>query len=76
MSEQEKPDFSKFPVVEVVNAEEKWNTYLLEDGNVLRVKVTLIKVLKTDKIDEENHPVYVFRHQFLTDIRPPTITAK
>ena len=67
----------------IVNSHELWNEYLLEDGNILKVKVTLIKVRKhpTD-VDDEGNPRYAVKSQLLMDVEsaqpkpeigPPTI---
>jgi hypothetical protein len=75
MENPDKPDFSKMPIVEITTSEEKWNTYLLDDENVLRVKIVVVKVLKSDQKDEEGNPVYILRHQLMTDVRQPKATG-
>lgn len=40
---------------------ESFNTYMLADGNTLKVKCVLMKVLRTDKTDPEGVPQYLVK---------------
>ena len=44
------------PFEEVVGA--RWQEYNLADGNVLRIKVELLKVLSTGKKNPAGEPIY------------------
>jgi cytoskeletal protein CcmA (bactofilin family) len=58
--------------VEVNQAGEKWNEYLLEDGTVLKMKLVLKKVLKVDgEFDPEGNPVYVMQSTNVTAVNAP-----
>lgn len=48
--------------VEVNQASELWNEYLLEDGTVLKMKLILKKVMRVEgELDAEGNPVYVMQ---------------
>ena len=48
--------------VDVSQANELWNEYLLEDGTVLKMKLILKKVLRVSgEFDAEGNPVYVMQ---------------
>ena len=52
--------------VEVKTAKELWNEYELEDGNILKMKLVLVKVLKTsDKDIITGVPIYIVNTQNL-----------
>lgn len=45
--------------VEINQASERWNEYLLEDGVVLKIKLVTTKVYRLeDRFDKEGNPVY------------------
>lgn len=48
--------------VDVNQANELWNEYLLEDGTVLKMKLILKKVMRVaGEFDSEGNPVYVMQ---------------
>lgn len=51
--------------------EEEWNEYIAEDGANIRVKITVIKVSKTNKTDNEGEPIYLVATSLLPQIIPP-----
>lgn len=58
--------------VEVNQANERWNEYLLEDGTLLKMKLVLTKVLRVDdEYDPEGNPVYVIQSTNVTSISAP-----
>ena len=59
----------KGDTVDIVNANERWNEYLLEDGNLLRVKLIVIRVVKTegDIVKQEGIPNYKVKTQLVMD---------
>ena len=51
---------------------EQWNTYLLEDGSVLKVKLVVTKVSRIDNLhDIEGNPVYHFQSTNVTSVDTP-----
>jgi len=51
---------------------ESWNTYELEDGTELRVKLVLVSVLRLkDKYSKTGEPVYVVKTEVAIDTRAP-----
>ena len=58
--------------VEVNQAGEKWNEYLLEDGTVLKMKLILKKILRVEnEFDAEGNPVYVMQTTNVTSVTSP-----
>jgi len=56
---------------------EQWNTYLLEDGSVLKVKLVVKKVSRVDNAyDVEGNPVYFFQSTNVTSIEAPESLKK
>ncbi len=50
---------------------EEWNEYATEDGATIRVKITVIQVSKTNKIDKEGDPMYLVKTSLFPQITPP-----
>lgn len=50
---------------------EEWNEYYTEDGASIRVKLTVVKVSRTNKTDKEGDPVYLVKTSLLPQIQPP-----
>ena len=42
---------------------EPWNEYRLKDGTIIRVKLVLTIVSRTDKFDESGEPIYLLNMQ-------------
>lgn len=58
--------------IEVNQASEQWNTYLLDDGSTLRAKLVVTKVLRAEnQYDAEGNPVYVFQSQNICTVQSP-----
>ena len=58
--------------VEVNQAGEHWNEYLLEDGTVLKMKLILKKVFKVaNEVDAEGNPVYVMQSTNVSTVNAP-----
>jgi len=47
---------------------EEWNEYKLKDGTTLKVKLVLIKVVRTDNHDQFGDPVYMVNSQNIVKI--------
>lgn len=62
------PDGRKVPATEigVKKATEHWNEYELEDGNIIKMKLILVKIIKADiKNEITGEPVYLSNTQNL-----------
>lgn len=58
--------------VQINQSSEQWNTYLLEDGSVLKVKLVVTKVSRLDNsYDAEGNPVYIFQSTNVTSVETP-----
>jgi hypothetical protein len=56
----------------VNQAQEQWNTYLLEDGSVLKVKLVMTKIDRMDDLyDKEGNPVYAFQSTNVVSVTCP-----
>lgn len=62
------PDGRKISATEisVKKATEHWNEYELEDGNILKMKLILVKIIKADAKNEiTGEPIYISNTQNL-----------
>jgi hypothetical protein len=50
---------------------EKWNVYELSDGSVLRAKLEITSILRTDKYGPDGEPLYVVNAQMIPRIKVP-----
>jgi len=58
--------------VDINQAGEKWNEYLLEDGTVLKMKLVLKKVMRIDnQYDHDGNPVYMMQSTNVSTITAP-----
>lgn len=58
--------------VEVNQANEYWNTYLLDDGTELRIKTVVMNIHRVDeKLDQQGNPTYYVAATTLVDPRMP-----
>lgn len=56
---------------------ERWNVYELSDGSVLRAKLEVTGVLRTDKFGPDGEPFYIVNNQMIQRIKiPPTLIKK
>lgn len=49
---------------------EEWNEYVLEDGTVVRIKSSVIEILRTNKFDRNGDPIYYVNTSQLLGIKP------
>lgn len=42
---------------------ERWNEYLLDDGTILKMKLIVTKVVKTEEFNKQNEPIYSVQSQ-------------
>ena len=47
---------------------EDWNEYKLKDGTTLKVKLVLVKAVRTDNYDQFGDPVYMVNSQNIVKI--------
>ena len=58
--------------IQINQSGEPWNTYLLEDGSVLKVKLVVTKVSRVDNsYDVEGNPIYLFQSTNVTSVEAP-----
>ncbi len=58
--------------VDVVQSNEKWIDYLLDDGAVIRFKPVLKKALRIEgELDPEGNPVYMMQHANIMSVSTP-----
>ena len=58
--------------VEINQENSSWNTYLLEDQSVLKLKVVLTKVVRIDsEYDPEGNPVYLAQSTNIVRVDSP-----
>jgi hypothetical protein len=57
-------------LVEVVQSKEPWSEYELEDGTKLRIKQTVVNVIKLDRVSDSGVPVYFIQSQQTVSIIP------
>ena len=56
---------------------EQWCNYTLEDGSTMKVKLSLIEVVRLEEYDEAGNPVYMFTAQQMVGIIPnPELVKK
>ena len=60
--------------VRVISSQEHWNTYQLEDGHEVRVKLVVSQMLRVPgKVDPEGNPVYLIRHTQSVVVAAPDV---
>ena len=58
--------------VDVAQASEKWNEYLLDDGTALKVKLVMTNVYRVEgQYDAEGNPVYVIQSTNVVSANAP-----
>lgn len=58
--------------IDINQANEYWNQYLLDDGTVIKMKLVATKVLRVDdKHDLEGNPLYVIQSTNVTTVNAP-----
>jgi hypothetical protein len=59
-------------LVEVSNASETWNQYLLTDGTVLKLKVIVTEIWRLEgEYDNDGNPLYVVRSGNVLAVNAP-----
>ena len=59
--------------IDVNQAAEKWNEYLLEDGSVLKMKLVLKKVYRIEgQYDMEGNPIYAMQSTNVSSTTSPS----
>ena len=54
--------------LDIVAQDERWSTYTMKDGTVLRVKPAIVSISATGDNDPSGLPGLSIKHQLLTDI--------
>lgn len=62
--------------VDFESKSENWNQYILEDGSTLRLKTVLLEVVRLERYNEKNEPVYQFTAQNIVGIQVPDSLKK
>jgi hypothetical protein len=63
--------------VHVISSDEKWNEWVLEDGSVIRVKLTVMRVIRIDgEYDPEGNPLYVTQTAQVMVVNAPDVLKK
>ena len=58
--------------VEVAQAQERWNEYLLDDGTTLKVKIVLANIYRVEgQYDAEGNPVYITHSTQVVSVNAP-----
>ena len=74
------PDGTQVEMTEVEIADEKtpWNTFKLEDGTELKIRLNVVAVQRAkDKFDSTGKPAYQFQSNLTVRARvPPKLMAK
>jgi len=58
--------------LEINQAQEYWNHYLLDDGSVVKIKLVATKVVRIEnKFDDERNPVYLVKSTNIMNVSSP-----
>ncbi len=58
--------------IDVNQASERWNEYILDDGTVVKIKLVLKKVARADgEYDAEGNPVYLIQTTNVVTVTAP-----
>ncbi len=49
--------------VRIINQNEPWSEYTLENGNVIRTKQTVLQIVEMPEKDEAGNPTYTIQSQ-------------
>lgn len=56
-------------LVSTVQSSEHWNSYVLDDGSIIRMKLVATEILRIDgEYDPEGNPVYYIKHTNVTSV--------
>jgi len=64
-------DYSGGPVDFDRAGPEQWNIYELEDGTLLRMKLEITNIMKTDKFAADGDPFYIISSQVVPRVKVP-----
>ena len=59
-------DIRKATDVNIVEEEDSWNSYVLDDGTTLKVRVIVEQVKRLDKHKRDGTPIYVVKLAYVT----------
>ena len=63
--------------VDVTQASERWNEYLLDDGTILKVKLVLTNVYRIEgQFDADGNPVYILQSTNVVSTNAPNDLQK
>jgi len=63
--------------MEINQASEYWNQYLLEDGSIVKIKLVATKILRLDnEYDAEGSPVYFVQSTNVLSVNAPDSLKK
>jgi hypothetical protein len=57
-------------LVKIVQSDEPWSEYSLEDGTRLRMKQTIVNVVRLDEKDDNGEPIYSIQSQQTLSVIP------
>ena len=59
-------------LIEVSQAQERWNEYLLDDGTILKIKLVVTNVYRVEgQYDAEGNPLYVVQSTNVVSANAP-----
>jgi hypothetical protein len=61
---------TKHPPLKYAVEQENWNTYILEDGAIVRMKLVLVRICRTGT-DQNGAPIYEWECPHLVQIEAP-----
>lgn len=50
---------------------EEWNEYQTTDGSILRMKAVVVSIVRLDKYDKENNPIYLLKSSNVMNVSTP-----
>ena len=58
-------------IIEPTHTSERWNTYLLEDGSTIGIKLVALQIVRIDgEYDAEGSPVYLVKSKNVLNVTP------
>jgi len=63
--------------VEITQASELWNQYIIDDGTLIKMKPVATKVYRLDgRFDEDNNPIYLVKSTNIMSVNAPAHLKK
>ena len=62
--------------VEFKPLSESWNEYETEDGAIVRVKLIVSRIIRTEKYKEDGEPIYVIKSSNVASVKVPVNLMK